>query len=115
MCIRQAKKSKQSLKEKFWMDNAWKFKYQQNILAANNLLKIFEPQAIINALNHKDYLWVTSLRVKAFNQCIIQEAEKIELERKRLEKAQESVIVDNTPVVITQPFSNNKSKFKDLD
>lgn len=114
MCLRQAKQKKKTLGQKFWTDDSWKVAYKQHILAANTLLKIFDPQAIINALNQKEFMWVTSLRVKAFNQCIIQEAEKLSALKERLKKEQNTT-VDNTPTIIVKPFSTNKSKLKDLD
>ena len=122
MCVRQATKQKVRLSERFWENNSWKVTYKQHILAANQLLKIFEPQAIINALNQKECNWITSLRVKALTQCIMRESEKLEQERIRLEKIyqKEAEQKIETPEskeesVIVKPFSHNKSRLKDLD
>lgn len=122
MCLRQAAKQKTKLSDKFWENNSWKVSYKQHILAANQLLKIFEPQAIINALNQKEYHWITSLRVKALTQGIIRESEKIAQENKRLQQAYDKEVIEQAEQkeveaesVIVKPFSSNKSKLKDLD
>ena len=115
MCLRQAKKRKITLTQKFWTDDGWKVEYKQHMLAVNKLLKVFEPQAIINALNQKDFAWVTSLRVKAFTQCIIQEASKLQALKDKLKNEVSKPQETPEPTHIVKPFSTNKSKLKDLD
>jgi len=86
MCVRQAKQKKIILLERFWNKDSWKLIYKKQMLAANNLLKAYESQAILNALNQKNYQWVSSLWYKELQSLISQEQDKINMEKEQLEK-----------------------------
>lgn len=60
---RQAKRAGILLTKGFWNDPAWKLEYQQQLAAANGLVKTFKDEAaILESL--QSLSWVTSLRVK---------------------------------------------------
>lgn len=90
MCIRQAEKKREKLPPKFWNIPKWKMPYKQQILAAHSLLKIYEPEEIILAINRKDAKWIFSLRFPGLNQIILEEKEKLDKQKLSLSK------VDNT-------------------
>lgn len=118
-----AKKRGENLPSKFWSDTGWKLAYQKHILAANNLLKVYEFEAIINALKSRSYQWVTYLLTKQLAEQIAIEQETINkynakmnaLVQKEKEKSEET----NTNIeeaVVAKPFANNKkNKLSNLD
>lgn len=75
--INDAKKSNSVLPSKYWMQYPWSVRYKQQIVAANTLLKVYDPQAIINALRSKETKWITSLRVKKLQEYIQIEQDKL--------------------------------------
>jgi len=119
MCVRMAKKDKKQLSERFWNTDAWKLTYKKQLLAANNLLKVYEFQAILNALELKSSQWICSLWAKNLTEIIVREQELIKQEAARLEKAyskeKERENVPLSPEITAKPFSVKKNKLGDLD
>lgn len=109
MCMRVAKKNKETLPVKFWNEPKWKMQYKQQIVAANSLLKIYEPDAIIAAVNRKDSQWIYSLRYPGLNQKILEEKDRLDklaIKLTKVEKVEynEDIVMDK-PI---QPFTKNK-------
>lgn len=78
MVTREAAKQKIKLAVGFWNSPLWKKKYKQQIIAANSLLKIYSPQAIINALKRKECSWQYSLRANGINDACNEEQIKLD-------------------------------------
>lgn len=78
MVRREAAKKKIVLPLKFWNTDPWKKKYKQQIIAANALLKIYEPAAIFNALKRKECSWQYSLRANGINDACKEEQALLE-------------------------------------
>lgn len=76
VCERIAKKNKKDLPIKFWSTAAWKRSFLTNVLAANSLLKLYQPKAIIAALR-KAYN-VYSLRAPWLDDLFKEEQEKLD-------------------------------------
>lgn len=119
MCVRTAKRNNQQLGEYFWQTVTWKLIYQKQILAANNLLKVYTFQSIINALNNKNKTWISTLWYKNLPELIVLEQDKIDKENLKMNmiiekerKTQESTPAFTEPEVKTQPFGNKR---KNLD
>lgn len=83
MCGRLAKKNKKELPNKFWNMPAHKRSFMQNILAANALLKMYHPKAIIAAIRKAPNLY--SLRAPWLDDLIKQEQEQLEAFEEKVE------------------------------
>lgn len=84
MVSRQIRKEGKVPFEGFWNDVKWKRKFQEQIIAANALLKVYSYIAMINVLKTKEGSWQYSLRVKSLH-------ELFEVEQKRLKKIEEKI------------------------
>lgn len=62
ICERIAKKEKKDLHFRFWLSDQWSKQYRNQIGSANKLLKEYEPQFIIRALQSSKGLKIYSLR-----------------------------------------------------
>lgn len=111
---REATKKKIVLPDKWWSKPDWKSKFSRNMMAANSLLKIYEPLAILNALKRKGADWQWSLQHKDLHPFFQEEQQKLEFERKRLEKVVIAPINTET-VVETRPSFGTESKRSKLD
>lgn len=109
MCEREAAKIGRRLYLKYWQDDFWKKKYGQHIIAVNSLLKIYEPQAIENALKRKEGKWILSFRVKQFAQLCLEEQIKIDEKKQKVIEGIEKDIPDfdsiSEETKISKPFS----------
>ena len=107
------------LPPKFWNDIRFARHYRLQIIKANGLLKIYRPQAIINALKSKQGSTIYSLTAKWFDPLIAVEQAKIEKLEKQLEKAIEkpaaesSVLVENNEP--RPSFQTGKSLLEELE
>ena len=72
---------------KFWNDVKYKKEYKQQIVAANSILKVYSPQAILAALSHRDLEWCYSLRYEKLHDRINAEQTKINEEQRRIEES----------------------------
>jgi len=82
ICKKSADSQKITLPKKFWSDRdkwiVWAKKYQVEIIAANKLLKLYKPLAIINALKSNKAYKVQSLYNKWLTNIITEEQRKID-------------------------------------
>jgi hypothetical protein len=95
MCVREAQKKRISLPHRFWNTAEWKKKYKSQILAANVLLKIYSPLAILNALKRKECSWQYSLRINGISDIIDEEQRKLDSQQKLIEESKE-IKINNT-------------------
>lgn len=107
------KKAKRDLPKKFWELPEWKVYFRQQIIAANGLLKIYSPSAIIAALRNPKSYNIYSLRAPHLDQIIQDEEVNIKnAKRKEIvaeEKPQESITFRKEQIKPT-----NLSKLRDL-
>jgi hypothetical protein len=113
MCVREAKKKGISLPHKFWNTPEWKKKYKIQILAANSLLKVYSPMAILNALKRKECNWQYSLRANGISDTCDEEQRKLDKQDKLIEKS-ESIKIDN-PAEFRQVNTGQQSRKSRLD
>lgn len=114
ICEKKALINKEILKERFWSNPVWAKFYKQQILAANGLLKIYKPEAIINALKSRQAYRIFSLRAPHLDAIIDAEQRKIDLAR---EQRSTQVFVDKTVTSQIRQNTGEKSlssKLKDL-
>lgn len=104
MCFRLAKKNKQKLLTGFWNLPEWKLPFGEQMVAANRLLKVYPEQAVINAVNRKDLLWMYSLRFPRLPQFIKEEVAKLE----KLHKKLDAPVVE--PQTVTPQNTNEGTK-----
>ena len=88
ICENKAKKDKLDLHYRFWTTKSWSVFYRNQIASANQLIKKYDPKAIIAALRHKDAEKIYSLRAPHLPAII--------------EKMQEEINSMNT--ILTQKF-----------
>lgn len=79
------KKAKEDLPDKYWQIPKWKVFYQQQIIAANGLLKVYNEVAIIRALLSKEAWNIYSLRAPHLVPLIQSEEAKLNVETKKSE------------------------------
>jgi len=111
LCERIAASKGKNLTVKFWNSNEWKKPFIVQLLAANSLLKIYKPQAIIAGLRRSPKTY--SLHAKWLDDIFQEE------EAKLIEASTENVIVINKQdnEVIEKPretFNQEKSKLAKL-
>ena len=88
ICENKAKKDKLDLHYRFWTTKSWSVFYRNQIASANQLIKKYDPKAIIAALRHTDAEKIYSLRAPHLPAII--------------EKLQEEINSMNT--ILTQKF-----------
>lgn len=110
------------LPPKFWNDIRFARNYRLQIIKANSLLKIYRPQAIINALKSKQGSSIYSLTAKWLDSLIAVEQAKIEKLEKQLEKAVEKPTVESSkgdvpfePQTPRPSFQTGKSLLEELE
>lgn len=89
ICEKMAHKREITLPYKFWELDAWKKTFLSQILAANGLLKIYRPDAVIKALQSSRAYFIYSLRAPQLDELIKVEEKILEA----AEKIQEPVLV----------------------
>lgn len=102
-----------SLPQKFWNLPEFKKDYRLAIISANTVLKIYEPQVILRALNRKDCDWCYSLRTEILQSAFKQEQNKINAEKKAIREAKKIVV--NVTDEFRQVSSGEKSLKSKLD
>ena len=75
---REINKTKAKVPIKWWNHGEWKKRYAGQVVAANALLKKYEPRAILNALKRYDCSWQWSLREKNIKIACKEEQEKLD-------------------------------------
>lgn len=111
---RKAKKQKIELPDKYWNLSEWKSEYIGQLKEAHALLRFFSLEAIVSALNSKEFSWVYSLRTKGLIDIIKREQERIN--RRNLPKIEIPVnrTEDDVIVKVSKPVAK-KTKFEGLD
>lgn len=116
MCERAAKKDKKDLPVKFWNLPTWKRTFMTQVLAANSVLKLYSPKAIIAALRRAPTVY--SLRAHWLDPIMQEEQAKVESYESKMEQAAPvAEVTPAMPVKIEKPresFSTEKSKLKKL-
>lgn len=118
MVKREIIKSKQGTPPDFWNHEPWKKKFRLQIIAAHSLLKLYDAEAILNALKRKECSWQYSLRVKNMNDIFKEEQAKIDKQKKQIEEYAKQEKIDKViePTQFTKPVSfGQKSKLNRLD
>ena len=82
---RKAKKEKCELPSKYWNLPEWKTEYIRQVGQANALLKSFSIEAIISALNSKEFGWTYSLMTRGLIDVIQREEAKLLREKETIE------------------------------
>ncbi len=87
------------------------------MVAANRLLKVYPEQAIINAVNRKDLLWLYSLRFPKLPQYIKEEVAKLEKLQAKMEKPVEpsQIVTPSATAGGTKVLGNKDNLLSKLD
>jgi hypothetical protein len=115
-CTRLAMKARQSLRLRFWLEPEWERTFLMQQRFANNLLKIYDAQAVFKAFEAND--WIVSLGYQGLVKLIDAEQVKVDALVRRVDDPQPPA--PNTPAaeVVRSPSMTNKqtlrSKLKDL-
>jgi len=109
VCQRRAKKEGKQLGPNYWNSVLWKKLYQEQIVAAHALLKVYPYCSILSALKHKDISWVYSLRSKQIIPYIKDEVNRIE--------SVQEMVVDAKPIEVTHKKIGSPmgKRMRDLD
>lgn len=102
MVEREIKKQKVSVPPDYWNYEPWKKKFKLQVIAAHSLFKLYEPEAILNALKRKECSWQYSLRVKGMNDIFKEEQAKLEKLKKKIA---DSVLKPKAEVVEPTKFT----------
>jgi hypothetical protein len=82
MCVRKAQKKGINLPYKFWNIDEYRKEYRQQIIAANAILKLYSPLAVLGALKRKDCQWQFSLRANGLPDAIAEEQKRLDSQEK---------------------------------
>ena len=115
ICEKLAHKKNEQLKHKFWTNPTWAKFFRQQILAANGLLKIYGPKAIIRALKSNASFSVYSLRAPQLDSLIKKEAAMIEQEEKNLQATQIKRSATTTKPRARKAEKNTINRLNELD
>ena len=113
ICENKAKRDKLDLHYRFWVHKSWELYYRNQIASAHNLLKKYEPKAIISALTDPKASKIYSLRAPHLPAIIEEKQELLAQENKTL-----SIDIDRSEKNTFRKETKNKniiSKLKDLD
>lgn len=114
---RKAKKEKMELSDRYWLDPLWKVEYGKQIIAAQSLLKEFSLEAIIKALNSKEFNWAYSLKCRGLIDVIKREQAIINKNSVKIEVKQEEFNVKKEAEInvnVSKKVSKN-NRFEGLD
>lgn len=114
ICEKKAEMDKEDLHFRFWLAKKWVMFFRNQIATANQLVKEYDPVAIVRALKNKKANKIYSLRAPFLKPIIEEELENIEKENKELK------IVLNRNKEATHREYNNKqnsilSKLKEIE
>ena len=114
---RYAKHLRVPLPFKFWNTDEWKKEYRQQIIAANSLLKLFEPEVLLAVLESKDGNWIYSLNQPKLIDLAKREQARITIEKKFAESSKKLEYDPNNVNVVpnVQSKPNTMSKLRGLD
>ena len=114
ICEKKAEMDKEDLHFRFWLAKKWVMFFRNQIATANQLVKDYDPVAIVRALKNKKANKIYSLRAPFLKPIIEEELENIEKENKELK------IVLHRNKEATHREHNNKqnsilSKLKEIE
>lgn len=115
ICEKKAQKDKKDLPIEFWKLPEWRKFFQQQVLAANGLLKIYDVKAIIRALNNKNAWSIYSLRAPHLDDLIKAEQRLLEIEQEKMKDSsveRQSVVSKPREQIVKK---NTLSKLRDID
>lgn len=116
ICEKRAQKLKKELPRQFWNLPEWKKFFQQQVLAANSLLKLYDAKTIITVLKNPSTFNVMSLRAPQLEPLF--DAEKRRSNLKAKAPAKPEITVSDAVEQPRPAFSQKKSvlnKLKELD
>jgi len=108
ICEKKAKVDSNDLPKQFWQLPKWAPFYRMQIVAANGLLKIYHPTAIIRALQSTKAYGIFSLRAPHLDAIIKEEQARFELAEKQRSQAV-STVKRNTLDSVPRPRQQKKS------
>lgn len=120
VCEKKAQNERKELPQKFWNLPEWKKFFAMQVLAANELLKIYPAKAVILALNDGRTKKMFSLRFPALDAVIEEYKKKIEREERELAGVDKMEVSDTaTTTKPRTPFKKSKksilSKLENVD
>lgn len=107
-CEHDALRKSQKLPNKFWNHNKWKKHFLSQVQAAYGILKIYDPEVIINVFSNNPQLY--SLRSVKLDALCDQEQRKINNMKDNLP----APIQTDESSTVRKPFRKNKSKLGKL-
>jgi len=115
ICEKKAIKDKEDLHYRFWINKKWSSFYRNQIATANELVKKYDDQAIILALNSKECKNIYSLRAP-FLKVALEKQQKILEEKNKTLKNVEFERKDNIKFRENKTTKQNiLSRLKDID
>ena len=115
ICEKKAIKDKEDLHYRFWINKKWSSFYRNQIATANDLVKKYDDQAIISALNSKECQNIYSLRAP-FLKASLDKHQKILEEKNKSLKNVEFERKDNIKFRENKTNKSNiLSRLKDID
>jgi len=97
MCETIAKNQNKDLPRAFWLLPEWNKTYRQHISAANTILKLYDLEAILNALKDKSCGKVFSLRSPVLLKLIEKYQKDITLKKQQTKQITNIQDIINTP------------------
>lgn len=113
MCERLAKKEKKELCLQFWNTDYWILPFKNQLRFANQLLKIYSCEAIINALNTFQGKRIYSLTAKWLDPII--KDEQLKIDNKPKTKTEATYEIKEEFSITRTPFKKGKSELDKLD
>ena len=113
MIRRKAAKEGKVLTANFWNSLVWKKEYQQQMISAYALLKLYSYEAILAGINHKDVKWVYSLRMKNLIPYIKDAQQSLKAREEKALEAEEIIVGDDGVDVMTSKKTSRINNLKD--
>lgn len=108
-----------SLPEKFWADKRFAREYKLELIKSRSLLKMYSPQAIINALKSKEGLRIWSLTAPWLDGIIAAEEKRLQILAEKISEATHTSTMQVKPDLSDDgprpAFNPKKSVFDKLD
>lgn len=117
VCTRYAKKNNIPMLDKFWNQPELKPFYTRQISLAHGLIKLFNAESIVIALNSKDGNWIFSLATKKLVDIIkLIESKKVnDIKKIEYEQSKEISFEEKAVQEVAQIRASKKSILEDLE
>ena len=116
ICENKARKDGKDLPLHFWQIPVWAKFFKMQILSANGLLKIYEPEAIVKALKTQQGRNIFSLRAPWLDQIVKEQQALLDTQKLKLADAKPVERASTTSMPRQdKPKANIISRLKDLD